>query len=68
MSAGKITALVAGAIVVIATLSSQGPNEAQDEYLKEYCNRVDMYELDVMLGKDRGDIRGHRDYKDLCNS
>lgn len=66
MSPLKITALAVSAIVVITTLSSRGPNVDQLQYVEEYCARVDMYELDVMLGKDVSDIRGHRDFKNLC--
>lgn len=67
MSKPLVTVLGITALITLVAITSNDARLNEQVKLTTYCERVDLYELDVMLGKSEAEIRGHRDYDNLCN-
>lgn len=67
MSKPIVTVLGITALLTLIAIASNDAQIDEQVALTSYCERVELYELDVMLGKSESEIRGHRDYDNLCN-
>lgn len=66
MNISAIVSLTAVVAITVVAFFSSGENPDQQAYVSEYCERVAMYEDDVLMQVDVSEIRGHRDFNNLC--